>query len=217
MRHIGLISLTVTVLLILTGCSQTQSEALFDGESLDGWTMYLKNPDVDPSTVWSIENGVIHCKGTPNGYIKTVGEYENYALHLEWRWVDRPTNSGVLLHTTGEDKIWPLCVEAQLKHQNAGDFVTIQKGSAITVNGERHQPAANKIYHLIPKQHDSSEKPAGQWNSYGIVCKDGSITLTVNGVLQNTATKSTLTRGAICLQSEGSPIEFRNISITILK
>ncbi|MHC4233413.1 MAG: 3-keto-disaccharide hydrolase, partial [Planctomycetota bacterium] len=58
---------------------------------------------------------------------------------------------------------------------------------------------------------------AGEWNSYDILCKDNTIQLTVNGILQNTATESTLVAGAICLQSEGSPIEFRNIKLTPLK
>ena len=35
--------------------------------------------------------------------------------------------------------------------------------------------------------------------------------LTVNGVLQNEGTDATPSSGPICLQSEGSPIEFRNI------
>jgi len=33
----------------------------------------------------------------------------------------------------------------------------------------------------------------------------------VNGVLQNEGTDASVTSGWICLQSEGSPIEFRNI------
>jgi len=35
----------------------------------------------------------------------------------------------------------------------------------------------------------------------------------VNGVLQNKGTKATDTSGWICLQSEGSQIEFRNIYV----
>ena len=37
--------------------------------------------------------------------------------------------------------------------------------------------------------------------------------LVLNGVLQNEGTDATLRAGWICLQSEGSPIEFRNIYI----
>jgi hypothetical protein len=35
----------------------------------------------------------------------------------------------------------------------------------------------------------------------------------VNGVLVNHATKVSQTKGAIALQSEGTPIEFRNIKL----
>ena len=59
--------------------------------------------------MWSVESGVINCKGKPNGYLRTAKEYLNYKLHVEWRWVSEPTNSGILLHTKGVDKIWPLC------------------------------------------------------------------------------------------------------------
>ena len=214
-KELLLITAMVVAASVLSGCSR--QVALFNGENLDGWDMYLKDQDTDPTTVWSVDDGVIHCKGKPNGYLRTKADYSNYKLHVEWRWVDKPTNSGVLLHTTGENKIWPQNVEAQLQNTNAGDFITVQAGTAITVNGNRYSSSENKTFKRVVKQHDSSELPAGQWNSYDIICKDDTIQLTVNGVLQNTATESTLTSGAICLQSEGSPIEFRNIKLTPLK
>ena len=39
----------------------------------------------------------------------------------------------------------------------------------------------------------------------------------VNGKLMNEATGCQITAGKICLQSEGAPIEFRNITIERLK
>jgi hypothetical protein len=202
--------------IVLSGCSQQIT--LFDGQDLDSWNMYLQDKNTEPAAVWSVQDGVIHCKGKPSGYLRTKEDYSNYKLHVEWRWPAKPTNSGVLLHAGGEDKLWPLSMEAQLQHRNAGDLVTIQAGSAITVNGQRHTPpGGERFYKIIAKQHESSENPPGQWNSYDIICKGDSIQLTVNGVLQNTAAESTLTSGAICLQSEGSPIEFKNITLTPLK
>ena len=59
----------------------------------------------------------------------------------------------------------------------------------------------------------SSEKPAGEWNEYDILCKGDTIVCHVNGILQNEGTAATITSGWICLQSEGSPIEFRNIYV----
>ena len=204
-------------LLAITGCGGPQKVKLFNGENLDGWKTHLKDASVDAADVWSVKDGVIHCKGKPNGYLRTTEEFTNYKLHLEWRWPENPTNSGVLLHSTGDDKVWPLCIEAQLQHGNAGDFVTIGAGSAITVNGQRYESTSKKKFNLISKQQNDSEHRPGQWNSYDIVCTDDTILLTVNGVLQNTGTQASLTAGSICLQSEGSPIEFRNIYIKPLK
>ena len=213
MRHT--LALVITIGLFLSGCSSEIH--LFNGQNLDNWKPFLEESDIDTASVWTVQDGMLRCEGKPNGYIRTVDEYSDYKLHLEWRWVDEPSNSGILLHTSGDDKLWPLCVEAQLMHENAGDFVTIQNGSAITVNGKRYSPPEDKFYRIIPKQHKSSEHPPGQWNHYDILCKGDTIQLTVNGIFQNSAVESTLTSGAICLQSEGTPIEFRNIRLKQLK
>ena len=170
---------------------------------------------VDPAAVWSVKDGVLRCQGNPFGYIRTVETYSDYILELEWRWPETPTNSGVLLHTVGDDKIWPQCVEAQLKHLSAGDFVAIQPGSSVTVNGIVYQPEGS-IFKSVPKRLPTSEKFNGQWNRYKIVCRADTINLYVNGVLQNSAVDVRPAAGAICLQSEGSPIEFRNIMLTPL-
>jgi hypothetical protein len=65
----------------------------------------------------------------------------------------------------------------------------------------------------LPKKAQSSEKAPGKWNAYDIICRGDTITCYVNGVLQNSGTNASDTSGKICLQSEGSPIEFRNIYI----
>ncbi len=92
-----------------------------------------------------------------------------------------------------------------------GDFVLIN-GTGITVDGKDWQNVKER-YVGAPKKEPSSEKPAGQWNAYDIICKRDEIMLYVNGVLQNKGTEATETSGWICLQSEGSEIEFRNIYV----
>ena len=188
---------------------------LFDGKSLDGWTPFSpakkQGKDIPPTDakVWSVQDGVIHCEGKPSGYLRTNKDYADYQLHLEWRWVGKPTNSGVLLHKTGPDVLWPTSVEAQVMHENAGDFYLINLSSLI-VNGKQLGPVV-KPYLRAKKLEPSSENPPGEWNRYDIVCEGDSIRLTVNGVLQNKGTGAKPSSGAICLQSEGSPIQFRNI------
>ena len=66
---------------------------------------------------------------------------------------------------------------------------------------------------MMKKYGDSSEKSPGAWNVYEIISRNDSVIVFVNGTLQNTATHPSVSEGYIGLQSEGAPIEFRNIYI----
>lgn len=185
--------------------------ALFNGKDLDGWHIYLKDPDADPKEVWKVQDGAIWCKGDPAGFLRTKEMYGNFKLTLEWRWPEEPTNSGVLVRMTDEEKIWPLCLEAQLKHEQAGDVV----GMGCDFN-ENIRPAG-EFYRVAPKQNPSNEKKPGEWNTYEIICEGDTMQLIVNGVVQNKATGAQVpAKGYIGVQSEGSPIMFRNILVTPL-
>lgn len=208
---LNLLLAAVVVALAVGGCSQKQR--IFSGKDLTGWTAYPANT----LGIWSIKNGVIRCAGKPNGYIRTEQEYSNYHLHLEWRWVDTPTNSGVLLHTTGPDAVWPNSIEAQLMNGNAGDIYLIGQGVSVAKLDMTIATDKDATVKRVPKQMDTSENTAGEWNTYDIFCKNDSIRLFVNGFLQNEVTKASKTGGSICLQSEGSPIEFKNIYLEPLK
>jgi hypothetical protein len=202
-------------LLGLAGCQGTpgsrQKIMLFNDKDLSGWKPFASSDDIPLNQIWSVRGGVIYCTGQRNGYLRTERQYGNYHLHVEWRWPGEPSNSGVLLHASGRDKVWPRCIECQLKAGSAGDMV-LMNGAGITVDGRDWQDPS-KQFVAIPKKQPSSEKPAGQWNEYDIYCQKDAIRCTVNGVLQNEGTHATAAAGWICLQSEGGAIEFRNIYI----
>ena len=207
------LSTAFTVILIIAGCQISGWETivlpLFNGKDLSGWKVIPEG--ADSQNTWSVKDGILYCTGKPNGYIRTEKEYSNYHLHVEWRWPEKPTNSGVFIHADGADIVWPELIECQLMAGNAGDFVLIN-GTGMTVDGQdRKDP--NRQYVIIPKKQSSSEKPAGQWNSYDIYCQGDTIKCLVNDVLQNEGTAVTPSSGYICLQGEGGPIEFRNIYI----
>jgi len=185
--------------------------ALFNKRNLKNWHIYLKDADADPKSVWKVRDGAIWCSGNPVGLLRTKKEYSDYKLTLEWRWPEKPGNSGVLLRTGGEDKIWPLCMEAQLMHNRAGDFV----GMGCNFNENKAKKGGPISY--TPRMNEPSEKEPGGWNKYEIVCKGDTIEVTVNGRLQNKATGVSVRKGYIGLQSEGVPIMFRNIKLTPLR
>ena len=216
--RIRTILLSVFVLLIAAGMMQAQPKAnkkakgpktttvkLFNGKNLKNWEFHLRDASVDPATVFTAANGVIRIKGEPFGYMRTKEVYSDYLLHVEWRYPTEATNSGVFVHAQLPDTIWLRTFECQLKAGNAGDFVCM---NGATMNEKK----GNSI--VVPKMAASSEKATGEWNSMVVTCKENTIEVSVNGVLQNRGTGISESKGHICLQSEGKNIEFRNVYIT---
>ncbi len=177
---------------------------LFNGKDFEGWYMYKKD-------AWKVRDGEIWCSGNPTGFLRTKKEYSEYKLVFEWCWPEKPGNSGVLLHMSDQDKIWPLCVEAQLMNNRAGDLIGM--GCKFNENKAKKDGPIS----FTPRMNDSNEKEAGGWNSYEIICDDDTVELKINGQYQNKATGISIRKGYIGFQSEGVPIMFRNIKLTPLK
>lgn len=214
-----LTTLTMASLLLVATAgvaAEAEEVALFNGKDFSGWTYVLSDPNVRMEDVWSVEDGMIVCKGKPSGYLRTEkDDYENYVLTLQWRWKPGTTggNSGVLVHasTPGEIGVWPKSIEAQLAAGNAGDIWVI--GTTVQIEDADKRVVGRRHLNLT----DGSEKPIGEWNNYEIICRGDELTLKVNGELVNHATQLSVTKGAICLQSEGAEIHFRNIKLKPLK
>jgi len=185
--------------------------SLFNGRNLDGWTVWLEEANADPESTWKVHDGAIECTGNPTGFLRTKKQYSNFKLVLEWRWPEKPGNSGVLLRMGGEEKAWPRCMEAQLMHKRAGDFI----GMGCRFNENKAKQGSPINY--TPRMKASNEKESGGWNTYEMTCKGDTIEASVNGELQNRATGVNITSGYIGLQSEGVPIMFRNIKLTVLR
>lgn len=194
----------------ITESSGNDTIELFSKPGLRNGHVYLKDSDADPKSVWKVVDGELRCSGNPTGFVRTKQEYGDYKLTFEWRWPEKPGNSGVLLHMSSEDKIWPLCMEAQLMHQRAADIV----GMGCSFN-ENKAPKDGPVSYT-PRIDDSNEKNLGEWNKYEIVCKGDTMELTINGRLKNKATGMDVRKGYIGFQSEGVPIIFRNIKLTLL-
>jgi hypothetical protein len=170
--------------------------------------------------VWSLDDdGVLHCKGSPLGYLYTEKDYANFVLELDWRWPlgKEPGKGGVLIRTTGPDKIWPKSLEAQINVGDAGDFWGLDgfqlDGPADRKTSLEH-PQFGKLINV--KKSAMVERPAGQWNQYKIVADGDTVTLEINGQTVNRATACETTPGKILLTAEGTAIEFRNVRLRLL-
>lgn len=202
LRALGVLTVLTAWCSVAAGAEEAKVE-LFNGKDFSGWKLFIPDEKVNPATVWTVKEGVVHCTGKPAGYMRTEQAYSDYRLTFEWRWPEGGGNSGLLMHIQEGDKVWPKSIEGQLQHEHAADFWVIDG-----TDFKEHTDSADR---RVPKRTDSNEKPLGEWNRYEAVCKGNTIRLYINGLLQNTATETTVTSGYIGLQSEGTPIEFRNI------
>ncbi len=191
-----------------------QADQLFNGKDLSNWTWVTDKKGSKLDDVWSVKVGVLHCTGNPRGYIRTKkDDYHDYSLIVEWRWPDNGGNNGVLVHTStpGVLGVWPKSIEVQLAHDNAGDFWVI--GTDLDVPNEEARKKGRRHLNLT----DGSEKPRGKWNRMEITCHGDDVVVKVNGDMVNHATNCSVTDGAISLQSEGTPIEFRKVELKPLQ
>lgn len=182
--------------------------ALFNGKDFTGWKFDLV--DGEPGEGWSVKDGLLTTEGKPIGVIRTEKEYSNYELVIEWRWSGEPGNSGLLIHCSDPrfvNETWPKSIESQLMHKNAGDIFMV--GETIESDTEAK---GRRIANLT----DDSEKPAGQWNTMKVRAEGDKVIIWVNGTLVNKGEKCSVTKGAISLQSEGAPIQFRKVELTPL-
>lgn len=202
------IALAATLLLGLPmGVSAQKTHKLFNGKNLNNWNFVVEKNAVPAEQVFGIQNGVIHIKGQPFGYMYTKEKYSNFKLHVEWRWPDGASNSGIFLLIADPKNPFPNGIECQLHAGDAGDFVLLGGSELAEFEGPRPE------FPVVKKAHDSSEKPVGEWNEANIFVKNGVITVYINGVYQNTGTNK-VKEGFVGLQSEGHNVQFRNVTLT---
>jgi hypothetical protein len=204
--------------------AQSKGVALFNGKDLSGWSHFLVDPKVPASAVWSVQDGVLVCKGDPLGYIYTNADYTSFRLIVEWRWapgaaakLGRNPNSGVLMRVNGEPKPKgvPRAYEAQLQAGSAGDVYGFW---GMPLEGDAARRREAKGHELLGdmvgfRKTEGAEKPEGEWNTYEITLDGPSLVVLVNGKKLNEATGAAVVPGRIALQSEGGEIHFRRVEI----
>jgi 3-keto-disaccharide hydrolase len=188
---------------------------LFDGKSLAGWV----NVNGAPST-WTVgkdETGapIIVCTGKPTGVLRTDRMFENFVLDAEWRHLDAQGNSGIFVWSDAlpvRGQPFTRAVEVQVMLGSEGDWFT-SDGDVFPIQGATMKPENGRKDGQRAFPTEKRMKPAGQWNHYVVTCVDGSISLEVNGKVVTRGHDAKPRRGYLCLESEGSPIQFRNLRV----
>lgn len=207
-------------LLLAAACRAETAPAplvLLDGKSLEAWE-FVSVPAAPLATVCHYQaDGSLAIVGKPVGFIATKKSYDNYRLHAEWRWpadAAKNSNSGILIHIASgpKDRAWPVCFQVQTKPTRAGDLIPM----AGAVFAEKLSTPPDAKTPQLDRRAAGAEKPLGEWNVCDVVCRNGTIEITLNGVVQNKVTDATPGAGKIGFQLEGTPYELRNVTLTIL-
>ncbi len=236
MKNLQKIIFSVVCIPVLTGISlisYAQKPLIKFGQSVSSQNVFSKskekdkeilwvNVNTEPET-WTLQKDILVCSGHPIGVMRSEKQYENFILHIEWKHMEAGGNSGVFVWSNAdppEDTRLPDGVEVQMLEL---DWVKLNIRDGITppvayVHGELFGVGGVKTIPDNPRGTRSMSienrcRGKGEWNTYDVVCVDGTIKLSVNGRFVNGISQSTQKKGYLCLESEGAEIHFRNINI----
>ncbi len=160
-----------------------------------------------------MEGEELVCSGAPRGYLVIAENVSDFTLSLEWKWEGvEGGNSGILVHAlpgSSGFRTWPSSIEIQLQHGMAGDIYAIGQLPGFSGSGSVFVAPGVPVTRLDRKT--TVDKEVGDWNSIKITSQSGELTVVVNGETVNHITHVHPSQGAIALQSEDTPIRFRNI------
>jgi len=179
---------------LLTSCSVFESAdkriPLFDGKTLDGWTVIKCEAKIDDGDILIVAG---------NGLIQTEKKYGDFILDFEWKALrDDKWDSGVYFRydSVPENRPWPDRYQVNLQQGREGNVGNLQ--------GAKSEGLAM----------------AGQWNKFKLTVRGTKASLEMNGKPAWEADGlEGPEKGFIALQAEvpgGGQYRFRNIYLTEL-
>jgi hypothetical protein len=217
----------------ITTADDAPPRAFIDGQG-HGWKD-LGAADFTPVNgapdTWTWDGPLLRCTGEPIGVTRSNRPYTNFELSLEWKHLRSGGNSGVFAWAS-EDSLRDLepgqlprgGIEFQvLDHGYAEQYErkSGKKADFFTTHGDVFAVGTSTMKPFEPLSPNGSRsfprkrlsKGVDEWNHYYIRCINGEVRLWVNGEEVSGGNDCNPRTGYLCLESEGSPVEFRNIRI----
>ena len=138
-------------------------EPIFDGESLNGWSLLARK---DSTGSWQVRDGTLTVQGRP-GSLGTLADYADFELRLEWM-VGPQGNSGVFYRFEGTGNP----AEVAIEYQIADNARPASQKFAVRKAG-----AAYGLY--APPE--GARAPPEEWNSMRIVAHGSHVEHWMNG------------------------------------
>lgn len=225
------------VLAASTQKKEDVTKAFIDGTGPDWVTLGEKdfvNVNGNPDT-WTWKDGVAHCTGTPVSVFRSIKKYTNFEFVLQWNHLRHGGNSGVFawadidrlnalkkrnkpgLPDTGiEIQVLDIGYQDNWKKNHNG-----KKSNWFTSHGDLFPVGRSKMKPFPPLSANGARsfpskdlsRPNNNWNHYYVRGINGEIRLWVNGEEVSGGNNCKPASGHLCLESEGSPIQFKNFKI----
>lgn len=188
----------------VAGDSETGFVPLFDGKTLNGWTV-MGSP-----AGWQVTDGVIRSEAGKGGnWLRTNRTYSDFVLRLEWR-VSQNGNSGVFVRCKEDGNPWETGHEVQISNEPRDD---------LHCTGSLYGTVA-----VDPRPDESYER----WHTFEIRCEGTRIQVIADGtrcvdadMTRDRAIRGKPLSGYIGLQDAhtgpGGWIEFRNLRLQELR
>lgn len=199
-----------------------------------GWRKLVEedfeNVNLDADT-WTWEGTTAKCTGFPTGVSRTRQQFTNFEMVAKWRHLSVGGNSGFFIWASPAgmaglkpDQLPQTGIEIQmLDHgfrekyeQNSG-----RKGDWFSTHGDVFAVGRSKLRPFPPlspngrRSFPSEERTLGSpnWNHYYIRAINGEVRLWINGKEVSGGNGADPAKGHICLESEGAPVEIKDIRI----
>jgi len=181
---------------------------------------------------WTWKDGVIYCTGTPIGVLRTAKQYTNFEFVAQWKHMKSGGNSGFFVWCSEEalkdlppDKLPPGGIEVQVLDHGYKELYTQRTGKGppyfFSTDGDIFpvgkstmkvfEPTSPNGARSFPRKNLS--KGVGEWNHYYVRAINGEVRLWVNGEEVSGGNECNPASGYLCLEAEGSPVEFKNIRL----
>lgn len=211
-------------------------KASLDGNG-PGWKRLGKNDFVNVNCeedTWRWDKGVAYCTGQPVGVIRSRKMIKNFELVCEWKHKKTGGNSGVFVWASQQsiDKLaegkgrLPDGIEVQVLDLGYAELYLKggngnRKADWFTSHGDVFPTGPAKMKPFPPVAPNGRRsfpsknltKGLNEWNHYYVRAINGEVRLWVNGEEVSGGTDCDPSNGYLCLESEGAPVEFRNLRI----
>lgn len=207
--------------------------AFVDGTG-PGWRTLTESDFADvnglPDT-WVWDGDLLRGTGEPIGVMRTRDTVSNFELVIEWRHLREGGNSGLFvwvppaaLVDLPPGELPKAGIEVQmLDHGYAAQYEqrTGRAGDWFTTHGDVFAVGDSRLRPFPPTSPNGSRsfprkqlgRGVGEWNHYYVRAINGELRLWVNGEEVSGGSGAQPRTGYLCLEAEGSPIEFRNIRV----